>query len=139
MPPGYYAHHDRGELLADAWHLRETMIGLCAEIERQRGEATEMEAALARLKTGGAAALASELRGCIPPRLKPDDLPPGSPGEIIVRAAASVRVILDAAGRVVQEAKHHHCGKGRPLEETGGLSPGLRGALRALEEATNGG
>jgi len=46
--------------------------------------------------------------------------------------------VLDAAGRAIQEAKHHHRGRGQPLEGTGGLSPGLRDALRALEEVTGG-
>lgn len=139
-------HEDRGLLLAEVrrlqeahWKANEAMIGLCAEVERQRGEATEMEAALAGLQAGGAASLASELRGCIPPRLRSGELPPGSPGEIIVRAAASMRVILDAAGRVVQEAKHRH--DVYPLDgpvPRHRLPPALVDALRKLEEVTGG-
>lgn len=49
------------------------------------------------------------------------------------------RELLDACGRLVQEAKHHHAGRGHPLEGPGGLAgmPGLLQRLAELERVTS--
>lgn len=46
------------------------------------------------------------------------------------------REILEAIGRVVQEAKHHHAGRGRPLRGPGGLPCLLVDALAELERVS---
>lgn len=46
--------------------------------------------------------------------------------------------LLDAIGRAIQEAKHHHAGRGEPLDGPGNLPGGLAHALAEVERLTTG-
>lgn len=106
-------HEDRGLLLA--------------EVRRLRGEADDLRDENKRL----AARLTGGMGGGT---IGVEDV---AAERLITRWRRRLSNVLDAAGRAIQEAKHHHRGRGQPLDGTGGLSPGLRDALRALEEVTD--
>lgn len=54
------------------------------------------------------------------------------------RLRERVAAYLTMIGRLIQEAKHHHAGKGRSLAGTGALPLGLRLLLMEIERATEG-
>jgi hypothetical protein len=53
---------------------------------------------------------------------------------VIAQLRAALETLLDSCGRAVQEAKHHHRGRGQPLAGAGGIDPGLLRVLHGLEE-----